>query len=64
MSSLRVSILETLYLIFMFLFFKTSIDFNFLRSPEGLWFEHIVGDEYGVRICPFGRIAIFALILF
>ena len=62
MPSLKISILESLYLIFMFLFFKTSIDFNVLRSPEGWWFEHLVGDEYGVRICPFGQVAIFALI--
>lgn len=62
MFSLKISILESLYLIFMFLFFKTSVDFNILRSPEGEWFEHLVGDEYGVRICPFGQVAIFALI--
>ena len=62
MPSLKISILESLYLIFMFLFFKTSIDFNVLRSPEGWWFEHLVGDEYGARICPFGQVAIFALI--
>tara|TARA_Y100000768_G_C23924797_1_gene656914 strand:+ start:821 stop:1150 length:330 start_codon:yes stop_codon:yes gene_type:complete len=62
MPSLKISILESLYLIFMFLFFKTSVDFNVLRSPEGWWFEHLVGDEYGVRICPFGQVAIFALI--
>ena len=62
MASLKISILESLYLIFMFLFFKTSVDFNVLRSPEGAWFEHLVGDEYGVRICPFGQVVIFALI--
>jgi hypothetical protein len=46
----------------MFHFFKTSIDFNLWSSPKGWLFEHLIGDEYGLRICPFGRIAIFALI--
>jgi len=44
------------------LFFKTSIDFNVLASPKGWLFEHLLGDTYGLRVCPFGRIAIFALI--
>jgi len=59
---MKTSVAESVYLIFMFLFFKTSVDFNVIRSPTGEWFEHLVGDEYGVRICPFGRVAIFALI--
>ena len=62
MLNLKISILESLYLIFMFLFFKTTVDFNVLRSPGGWWYSHLIGDEYGVRICPFGRVAIFALI--
>ncbi len=62
MLNLKISVLESLYLIFMFLFFKTTGDFNVLRSPDGWWYSHLIGDEYGVRICPFGRIAIFALI--
>jgi hypothetical protein len=57
-----LSILESIYLIFMFIFFKTTVDFNVLRSPSGKWFKHLIGDEYGNRICPFGKIAIFALI--
>ena len=59
---MKDSIIETIYLIYMFLFFKTSIDFNILSSPKGWWFEHLIGDEYGLRICPFGRVIIFALI--
>ena len=62
MPSLKISLIESAYLIFMFLFFKTTMDFNVLRSPTGWWFEHLVGDHYGLRICPFGRVAIFALI--
>jgi hypothetical protein len=46
----------------MFIFFKTTVDFNVLRSPSGKWFKHLIGDEYGNRICPFGKVAIFALI--
>ena len=62
MPSLKISLVESAYLIFMFLFFKTTMDFNVIRSPTGWWFEHLVGDHYGLRICPFGRVAIFALI--
>ena len=59
---MKDSIIEVTYLIYMFLFFKTSIDFNILSSPKGWLFEHLIGNEYGLRICPFGRIAIFLLI--
>ena len=62
MKKLYISILESLYLIIMFHFFKTSIDFNILASPNGWWFEHLIGDEKGLRICPFGRVAILVLI--
>ena len=63
---LIISIMESLYLIYMFLFFRTSVDFNFL--PPGLlarnsdWFKHLLGNECGLRICPFGRVVIFLLI--
>jgi len=63
MEKIYISILESIYLIFMFHFFNTSIDFNVIASPTGWWFEHLIGDEYGLRICPFGRVAIFALII-
>ena len=61
-TKLDISILESMYLVYMFLFFKTSIDFNVLASPKGWLFEHLIGDTYGLRVCLFGRIAIFALI--
>lgn len=63
---LILSLIESLYLIYMFHIFKTSVDFNFLplgilgRNSE--WFRHIVGNEYGLRICPFGRVMILFLI--
>ena len=62
MKKLYISILESIYLIIMFHFLKTSIDFNILASPKGVWFEHLIGNEKGLRICPFGRVAILALI--
>ena len=62
MPTLKISIIESAYLIYMFLFFKTSIDFNIFDSPSGEWFGHLVGSQYGLRICPFGRYAIFVLI--
>ena len=62
LTKLDISILESIYLVYMFLFFKTSIDFNVLASPKGWLFEHLIGDTYGLRVCLFGRIAIFALI--
>jgi len=62
MKNIYISIVESLYLVFMFHFFQTSIDFNILSTPKGWLFAHLIGDEYGVRICPFGQIAIFALI--
>jgi len=64
MSKLSVSIIESVYLIYMFHFFKTKVDFNWNILPNfnnGI-FKHLVGNEYGLRICPFGRQAIFALI--
>ena len=68
--NLLTSILLSIYLIYMFLFFKTSIDFNLIFGnfcnnlflPKGKFFQHLVGNQKGLRICPFGRVAIFALI--
>lgn len=62
MNKLYVSLIESLYLIYMFHFFETSIDFNWFVSPQSYWFKHLIGNEKGLRICPFGRIAIFILI--
>lgn len=56
-----ISIIEAIYLIFMFRYFETSVDFNILSSPKGYWFEHLIGNEKGKRICPFGQVAIIPL---
>ena len=57
-----IAIFESLYLIYMFCFFETSIDFNIFSSPDGEWFKHLIGNKKGNRICPFGHIAILFLI--
>ena len=57
-----IRILEALYLIYMFCFFETSVDFNVLSSPDHRFFKHLIGNEKGNRICPFGNVAIFALV--
>ena len=63
---LIISIIETIYLIYMFHFFKTHLDFNFLPqlsfTQKHDFFKHLNDDTYGLRICPFGRIIIFLLI--
>ena len=55
-AKLLISLIESIYLIYMFNFFKTKIDFNMFASPTNHWFKHLTGNEYGVRICLFGQI--------
>ena len=57
-----VSILESIYLIYMFRYFETSVDFNIFSSPDGYWLKHMIGNKKGQRICPFGHVAIFGLV--
>jgi len=45
----------------MFLFFKTSINFS-KGTFDSDFFHHSLGDQRELRICPFGRVAIFVLI--
>ncbi len=59
---LFLSILETIYLFYMFYFCETSIDFGITPSPDGYWLQHVTGNEKALRICPFGRVAILFLI--
>ena len=60
---LLVSSIEVVYLSFMFHFFRTGIDFNILASPKGYLFEHLIGNEIGLRICLFGQIIIIPLLI-
>ena len=59
---LVISIAESVYLFYMFHLCQTSIDLSIGPSPNGYWFKHVTGSEKMLRICPFGRIAIFFLI--
>jgi len=58
-----IRILEALYLIYMFCFFETSVDFNVFSSPDHRFFKHLIGNKKGNRICPFGNVAIYALVM-
>jgi len=64
---LHISIIETIYIIFMFHFFKTRTDFNIIPKlsiiKEYSFLNHLSGNEYGLRICLFGRIVIWGFIL-
>ena len=62
MKLLSMSIIESIYLIYMFLFLQTSVDFNFMESPTASFFKHAIGHKKNHRICPFGQYAIFLLI--
>ncbi len=63
MNILYISILEAIYLIYMFHFFETSVDFSVGESPTAMFFKHAKGNEKTLRICPFGRYAIIIFIL-
>ena len=59
---LLLSIIESLYLIYMFHYCETTIDLGIAASPNGYWLEHVIGNIKALRICPFGRVAILFLI--
>lgn len=59
---LCTSILESLYLFYMFRHFQTSVDFGIAASPNGYWLKHVIGNVKSLRICPFGQVAILPLI--
>ena len=58
-----ISIIEAFYLLYMFHFYKTSIDFSIGDSPSSMFFQHAKGNDKTLRICPFGQYAIIPLIL-
>ncbi len=60
---LSISLLEAIYLSYMFYFFKTGVDFNILKSPESNLFKHLTGNMVGLRICLFGQIMIIPLLI-
>ena len=63
---LLISIIESIYLIYMFHFLKTSINFNVLPElslvKNNDYFKHLSDDTCDLRICKFGRVVIFLLI--
>ena len=63
-SLLILSILEAIYIIYMFLFFKTTYNFNPIDAKNYLadYLKHNNQISKSLRICHFGRDAIFALI--
>ena len=62
MKLLILSIIESIYLVYMFHFLQTSVDFNFTESPTASFFKHAIGNEKTYRICPFGQYSIVLLI--
>ncbi len=63
MKRLYISILESIYLIYMFRYFKTSINFDILKLYwVNKYLKHDIGNKYGFKICPFGQDAILLLV--
>ena len=63
MNVLYISILESLYLIYMFRFFNTTVNFDILKIYwANKYLHHNVENIYGPKICPFGQDIIFVLI--
>lgn len=58
-----ISIIEILYISYMFHFLETSVDFNIYDSPSNILFKHAVGNDKVKRICLFGQYAILILII-
>ena len=60
---LYISILESVYLIYTYRFFKTSINFDILKIYwMNKYLKHDIENNYGLKICPFGQDIIFFLI--
>jgi len=63
MKQLCISILESTYLIYMFRYFKTSINFDILKIYwVNKYLKHDVENTYGLKICLFGQYAILLLV--
>ena len=63
MNKLYISIFQSIYLAYMFCFFKTSINFDVLKiNFENNYLKHSTIHDYGLKICPFGQQIIWLLI--
>ena len=64
------TIIEILYLFYMFIRFKTRVNFNhpfeyYMINKLGDFFKHPISEkEYSNKICPFGHFAIKNFILY
>lgn len=64
---LLLRVMEIIYLLYMFLLFKTSLDFNLYTQgmlAKSKLFKHLEQNQYGNRICLFGHIMIILLCIF
>ena len=62
-SILYISILESIYLLYMFRYFETTINFDIHKIYfANKYFNHNITNDYGLKICPFGRDIILVLI--
>ena len=62
-SILYISILESIYLLYIFRYFKTTINFDIRKIYfSNTYLHHNVTNQYGFKICPFGRDFILVLI--
>jgi hypothetical protein len=62
-SILYISILEGIYLIYMFRFFKTTINFDIHKKYfANKYLNHSLSNTYGLKICQFGQDFIVVLI--
>ena len=59
-----ISIIESIYLFYMFRHFKTTIDFNMSRTSilNFKIFDHLTTNAKGLRVCYFGQVAILVII--
>ncbi len=62
MKKLYISIFECIYLLYMFRYFKTSINFDILKIYwVNKYLKHDIENTYGLKICQFGQDVIFVL---
>lgn len=62
-SILYISILESIYLLYMFRFLKTTVNFDIHKIFfANKYLNHNITNEYGLKICAFGRDFILILI--
>lgn len=60
---LYISILECIYFFYMFRYFETTINFDIHKIYfEHRYLKHSINNNYGLKICPFGRDIILLLI--